>query len=354
MKNDKIRVGITHGDYNGVGYEVTLKALANEEITDLFTPVYYAIPQLIQEAASRFELTLPKLNIIENAAEARDGMLNVVDLGIKDANLTPGEASQAAGTAAVIALERAVTDVMEGITDTIVTAPICKESVQSDKFHFPGHTEYLGARAGATPQMLLFDGHVRMALLTTHLPVCDIPAAITGEAIVDAVNKLHATLKQDFDINAPKIAVLSLNPHNGDGGLLGTEEIRVIRPAIEGLNDNLLTFGPFAADGFFASDAWTKFDGVLAMYHDQGLAPFKAIAGPEGVNFTAGLPFVRTSPDHGTAFDIAWQGVADPESMRRAIYAAIDLTRNRRRNIAAAANPLPQMPEKERKNDKKE
>lgn len=350
----KMRVGITHGDYNGVGYEVTLKALANEEITELFTPVLYAVPQLVEEAARRFELTLPRMNVTGDATEARDGVLNIVDLGISAVELTPGQPSQSSGSAAVAALEQAVTDVLEGVTDTIVTAPICKESVQSDSFHFPGHTEYLGDRAGATPQMILFDSHVRMALLTTHLPIAEIPAAITKERIIEAVKELHATLKQDFDIEAPKIAVLSLNPHNGDGGLLGKEEIEVIRPAVEELADAYLTFGPFAADGFFASGAWSKFDGVLAMYHDQGLAPFKALAGPEGVNFTAGLPFVRTSPDHGTAFDIAWQGVADPESMLQAIYAAIDLTRNRRRNIECAANPLPKLPEKERKNDKKE
>lgn len=352
--SDKLRVGITHGDYNGVGYEVTLKALANEEITELFTPVFYAIPQLVEETMQRYGLTLPRINVIREAAEARDGVLNIVDLGIGNVSLTPGESTPASGAAAVIALERAVTDVMEGITDTIVTAPICKETVQNDSFRFPGHTEYLGHRAGAVPQMILFDSHVRMALLTTHLPLTDVPAAISKDRIVKAVKELHHTLKQDFDIDAPKIAVLSLNPHNGDGGLLGREEIDIIRPAIEELADGYLAFGPFAADGFFASGSWSKFDGVLAMYHDQGLAPFKALAGPEGVNFTAGLPFVRTSPDHGTAFDIAWEGVADPESMRQAIYAAIDLTRNRRRNIECAANPLPKMPEKERKNDKKE
>lgn len=350
----KLRVGITHGDYNGVGYEVTLKALANEEITELFTPVLYAVPQLVEEAARRFELALPRVNVIDNASEARDGVLNIVDLGIGDVSLTPGQATPASGAAAVAALERAVTDVMEGVTDAIVTAPICKEAVQSDSFHFPGHTEYLGHRAGTAPQMILFDSHVRMALLTTHLPIAEIPAAVTKERIAEAVKELSGTLKQDFDIDAPKIAVLSLNPHNGDGGLLGKEEIEEIRPAVEELADAYLTFGPFAADGFFASGAWSKFDGVLAMYHDQGLAPFKALAGAEGVNFTAGLPFVRTSPDHGTAFDIAWQGVADPESMLQAIYAAIDLTRNRRRNMECVANPLPKLPEKERKNDKKE
>lgn len=350
--SEKLRVGITHGDYNGIGYEVTLKALANEEITDLFTPVLYAVPQLVEEAAKRFNLSLPRVNVISDAADALAGVLNVVDLGIRNVNLTPGKPSPASGASAVIALERAVADVMEGKTDTLVTAPICKEAVQSDSFHYPGHTEFLGDRAGAKPRMILFDDRLRMALLTTHLPVSEIPASITKEAITEAVKDLHETLKQDFDIDAPKIAVLSLNPHNGDGGLLGTEEMREIRPAVEELADKYLTFGPFAADGLFASGAWSKFDGILAMYHDQGLAPFKALAGPEGVNFTAGLPFVRTSPDHGTGFDIAWQGIADPQSMREAIYAAIDLTRNRRRNILAAADPLPKLPEKEHKGEK--
>lgn len=344
--SELLKVGITHGDYNGVGYEVALRAMADETVTELYIPVFYGIPALVEKTMNDFELELPELKIINNASEAEEGYLNIVDLGIKDVKLTPGHPDRHSGAAAVAALEKSVADVMGGVIDTLVTAPISKEAVQTEKFQFPGHTEFFGARSDSKPLMILYYEGLRMALLTTHKAIADIPCAVTKERVMDTVRALDSTLKQDFDIQAPKIAVLSLNPHNGDGGLLGTEEIRDIRPAIEELGDSYLAFGPFAADGFFASHSWRKYDGVIAMYHDQGLAPFKALAGPEGVNFTAGLPFVRTSPDHGTGNDIAWQGIADPQSMRQAIYAAIDLTRNRRRNIEAAANPLPKMPER--------
>lgn len=344
--SELLKVGITHGDYNGVGYEVALKAMADETVTELYTPVFYGIPALVEKTAADFELELPELKIINDASEAEEGYLNIVDLGIKEVKLTPGHPDSQSGAAAVAALEKGVADVLAGTIDTLVTAPISKEAVQTEEFQFPGHTEFLGARSNSKPLMILYYEGLRMALLTTHKAIADIPGAVTKERVMETVRELDATLKQDFDIQAPKIAVLSLNPHNGDGGLLGTEEIRDIRPAIEELGDKFLVFGPFAADGFFASNSWRKYDGVIAMYHDQGLAPFKALAGPEGVNFTAGLPFVRTSPDHGTGNDIAWQGVADPQSMRQAIYSAIDLTRNRRRNIEAAANPLPRMPER--------
>ena len=231
-------------------------------------------------------------------------------------------------------------DVLAGTIDTLVTAPISKEAVQTEEFQFPGHTEFLGARSNSKPLMILYYEGLRMALLTTHKAIADIPGAVTKERVMETVRKLDATLKQDFDIQAPKIAVLSLNPHNGDGGLLGTEEIRDIKPAIEELGDRFLVFGPFAADGFFASHSWRKYDGVIAMYHDQGLAPFKALAGPEGVNFTAGLPFVRTSPDHGTGFDIAGKNKANADSMREAIYNAIDIFRNRARYDEMYSNTL--------------
>ncbi len=201
--------------------------------------------------------------------------------------------------------------------------------------------------------MILFDGDLRVALLTTHTPISEVAGSVTRQAVIDAIKEFESSLRLDFDIERPKIAVLALNPHAGDNGLLGTEEIREITPALAEVADRYLAFGPFPADGFFASGAYRKYDGAIAMYHDQGLAPFKALAGASGVNFTAGLPFVRTSPDHGTAYDIAWTGRADAESMRQAIYAAIDLSRNRRRNIAAAANPLPPTPEKPEKQEQK-
>lgn len=353
-----IRVGITQGDFNGIGPEVIMRSLADPAILELFTPVVFADWQILNKACTlAAEEDMPQLRRVRNAADAQPGAINVVDLHLNNPRLTPGIPSAESGAAAVEALEKAVKAIMDDEIDVMVTAPISKEAVQSESFAFPGHTEFLNARAGNEhrAQMILFDDHLRVALVTTHLPLADIPAAITPEKIKEAVGDLSATLRRDFGIERPKIAVLSLNPHCGDGGLLGSEEKDVIAPAIEEcIKTGTLTFGPFAADGFFGTGAYNGFDGVLAMYHDQGLAPFKALAREHGVNFTAGLPFVRTSPDHGTAFDIAWSGKADPTSMREAIYKAIDIFRNRSRFLEASANPLkirqPQpRPERERR-----
>lgn len=338
-----VRVGITHGDINGVGYEIILKALANELFTEICTPVIFGSQKLAEKC--RRDLGIEDFNytVVQDAADAQDGRVNLVDIGADFARLTPGESSPEAGRAAVLSLEAAAAALESGDIDVMVTAPICKETTNSEEFHFPGHTEYLQERLGngAKSLMILFDDNVRIALVTTHLPISEIPRAITKDAVVNTIKALDESLKLDFSVNGPKIAVLSLNPHCGDGGLLGTEEQTEIIPAIQECNEaGILSFGPFAADGFFSSGAFRKFDGVVACYHDQGLAPFKALAGEKGVNFTAGLPFVRTSPDHGTAFDIAWKGEADPTSMREAIYRAIDIFRSRIRNLEAAADPL--------------
>ncbi|MDE6409839.1 MAG: 4-hydroxythreonine-4-phosphate dehydrogenase PdxA [Muribaculaceae bacterium] len=355
-----MRVGITHGDYNGVGYEVIVKALDDEKITELFTPVVFGSQKLFEKARKDFTSEMPVVEYIKNTTQIKDGRINVIDLPTGDLPLSPGKPTQESGASAVEALELAVEAIRQGAVDVIVTAPICKTAVQSELFHFPGHTEYLEAKCNgegetasednddkgteASPfksQMILFDDYLRVALVTTHLPVSQISSAITKEKVLDSVERLDKVLRSDFGCERPKIAVLSLNPHCGDNGLLGSEEGEQIIPAIEEAEQKgLLVFGPYAADGFFATKAYRNFDGVLAMYHDQGLAPFKALAGEHGVNFTAGLPFVRTSPDHGTAFDIAWKGEADPTSMREAIYKAIDLRRNRERYLRASHNPL--------------
>ncbi|MCM1368778.1 MAG: 4-hydroxythreonine-4-phosphate dehydrogenase PdxA [Candidatus Amulumruptor caecigallinarius] len=343
MKMGKPRVGITHGDFNGIGYEVLLKAVCAEGICDLFTPVIFGDWRIIEYARKNLLPDMPQMQRIRDASEVKDGRINVVDLRIQDVDITPGKPTQASGKAAVASLEAAVDAVNGGMVDVIVTAPICKEACQSESFHFPGHTEYLEAHAGedCKAQMILFSDSLRVALVTTHLPVSEISGAITKEKVVDSIKRLAGTLVSDFSIERPKIAVLSLNPHNGDGGLLGNEEKDVIEPAVaESESDRVMAFGPYAADGFFGSGMYKQFDGILAMYHDQGLAPFKALAGERGVNFTAGLPFVRTSPDHGTAFDIAWKGKADPTSMREAIYRAIDIWRNRSVYRRASRNPL--------------
>lgn len=338
-----IKVGITQGDFNGIGLEVTLKALADEMITDLFIPVIFADNRLVNFAIRELGIELPKTKVIEKAADARQGVINIVDLKLQDVQVTAGTPTQSSGRGAVESLERAVHALQAGEIDVLVTAPISKEACQSDDFKFTGHTEYLNAKAGKDhrAQMILFDDLLRVALVSTHVPVSKISEVTTRESVERSIGDFAITLRRDFSIRKPKIAVLSLNPHTGDGGLLGTEERDVIVPAIEAcVEAGVQAFGPFAADGFFGSGAYRNFDGVLAMYHDQGLAPFKALSGDAGVNYTAGLPFVRTSPDHGTAFDIAWKGHADPLSMRQAIYKAIDIFRCRKMYDKAAANPL--------------
>ena len=352
-----IRVGITHGDYNGVGYEIIVKALADEKIPEIFTPVVFASQYLFEKARREYGADLPGVEYIKNISQVRDGKINVVDLRLGELPFSPGEPTKESGMAAVAALEAAVEALRDGMIDVVVTAPISKAAVQSESFSFPGHTEYLEAKSNPEKeteeetageessqykaQMILFDDYLRVALVTTHLPVSEISGAVTKERVLDSIERLDKALRSDFGCERPKIAVLSLNPHCGDNGLLGSEEQEKIVPAIDEAEEKgILAFGPYAADGFFATHAYRNFDGVLAMYHDQGLAPFKALAGEHGVNFTAGLPFVRTSPDHGTAYDIAWKGEADPTSMREAIYKAIDLRRNRDRYRRASANPL--------------
>lgn len=338
-----VRVGITHGDVNGVGYEVILKAVGEEGITELFTPVIFGIPEIAYRAIESFELPDIRLNVIKETESVKDGQINLVSLSGPVPELRPGEVRKDAGESAVESLEAAVKALKDGDIDVLVTAPISKEAVQSEKFAFPGHTEFLSERLGEGKEamMILCNDFLRVALLTKHVPVAKIPELITKENVIEAVEKFSATLKKDFGIVRPVIAILSLNPHAGDGGLLGSEEEEILKPAIEQLKDNgILAFGPFAADGFFGHGSYKKFDGVLAMYHDQGLAPFKTIASAGGINFSASLPFVRTSPDHGTAFDIAWKGMADATSTREAIYMAIDIFKNRKRYEEASSNPL--------------
>lgn len=341
--SNPLRVGITHGDINGVGYEVALGALADETMLELCTPVFFGHQALAEKCRRLLELENVKFNRITQAADARPGSINIVELPEAVPVLTPGKPDAASGSSAALALEEAARALEEGAVDVLVTAPISKESIHSDAFPFPGHTEFLEARLGrgAKARMVLFDENVRVGLVTTHLPVADISPAITKNAVFEAIESLAISLTADFGFERPRIAVLSLNPHCGDGGLLGNEENAEIIPAIEQASQKgILAFGPFPADGFFGSGNYRRFDGILAMYHDQGLAPFKTLAGQGGVNFTAGLPFVRTSPDHGTANALAWKGEADPTSMRQAIFAAIDIFRHRARWNEASANPL--------------
>jgi len=340
-----IRVAITQGDTNGVGYEVILKTFSDPAMFELCTPIIYGSPKIA--AYHRKALNLDtNFSIINSAEEARDGRLNILTCFDEDVKVELGQPSEEAGQAAYKALDRAMTDYRAGLFDVLVTAPINKATIQSPGFHFPGHTEYIETSVGDGNKalMILMNESLRVALVTTHLPIKDIAKAITKEAIIEKATIFHKSLKRDFRISNPRIAVLSLNPHAGDNGLLGSEEQEVIKPAIDELEkQGIQAFGPYPADGFFGSNAYDHFDGVLAMYHDQGLAPFKTIALESGVNFTAGLPIVRTSPDHGTAFDIAGQGKADENSFRQAVYTAIDVFHNRQDYDEPLQNPLPKL-----------
>lgn len=342
---DKIKIGITQGDINGIGYEVILKMLDDERMLEMFTPVIYGSGKIAGFYRKTLGLTPVQLHTVESGAEALDERVNIVNVVAEDTKVEPGQPTKTAGEAAFAALETAVRDLRRGDVDALLTAPINKDTIQSDTFHFPGHTEYLEASLGEPGSdralMVMCSDEMRVALVTTHTRIADVAPKVTRASVADALRRFNRSLIEDFGITAPRIAVLALNPHAGENGLLGSEEQTEIIPAIEDAREEkTVVFGPYAADGFFGSGAWKRFDGVLAMYHDQGLAPFKLLGMDCGVNFTAGLPYVRTSPDHGTAFDIAGKGEASADSMRRALYAAIDIVRNRRRHAEATANPL--------------
>lgn len=345
MEEKRIKVAITHGDTNGVGYEVILKAFDDPQMLELCTPIIYGSPKVA--AYHRKVLNLQtNFTIIEKAEEAKEGKLNLLTTFDDEVKIELGTPAKEAGEAALAALDRAMTDYRSGLYDVIVTAPINKKTIQSNLFHFCGHTEYIESCVGDGNKalMILMNDVLKVALVTTHLPIKDVASAITKEAIVEKAILLNNSLKRDFGLTRPRIAVLALNPHAGDDGLLGKEENEVIIPAIAELESKgVMAFGPYAADGFFGSGNYRHYDAVLAMYHDQGLAPFKTLAQENGVNYTAGLPIVRTSPDHGTAYDIAGKGVADAQSFREAIYAAIDIYRNRKNYDEAGAHPLPKL-----------
>lgn len=342
MENKRLRIGITQGDINGVGYEVILKTFDNPAMLELCTPIIYGSPKVItyHRKALGMDTTF---SIINSASEASYGRINVVNCNDDEVKVELGKPSREAGKAAFEALEKAMMEYKEGLYDVLVTAPIHKEMIQSEAFAFPGHTEYIeqSVGEGAKALMILASEQLRVALVTTHLPIAKVASTLTSELIGEKIQLFDASLKTDYGINSPRIAVLALNPHAGDGGVIGNEETTIITPAIKSMREQgILCYGPFPADGFFGNGTYNRFDGVLAMYHDQGLIPFKTLSMGEGVNFTAGLPLVRTSPDHGTALDIAGKGEASESSFRQAVYMAIDIHRNRQRDAEARRNPL--------------
>ena len=346
-KKKRLRVGITLGDTNGIGIEVALKAVSLPEMMDLCIPVLYGSSKIVSYHRNACNLPGFQINHTKSAERLKENMPNLVDCIDQEVKVELGHPSKQAGVAAFLALEAAVRDLKAGLIDALVTAPISKENIQSEDFKFPGHTEYLESAAGDGNKalMVMCTHNLRIALATTHLPLAQVPAAITVEGLRAKLQLFNDSLKRDFYTERPRIAVLSINPHAGENGILGTEERDVIIPAMQLSydEDGVMCFGPYAADGFFGARNYRRFDGVLAMYHDQGLAPFKTIAMDEGVNFTAGLPIVRTSPDHGTGYDIAGQGIANESSMRQAIYTALDVCRNRVRYDEERKNPLPKL-----------
>lgn len=328
----KLIVGITQGDGNGIGYEVIIKALADERMLDLCTPVIYGSSKIFGFYKKQIhDIDNINTNVINSAKDVHAKRVNIVNCLPENVFVEPGQATPESAKSAMISLSRAVEDIKAGYIDVLVTAPINKRAMSSEGFGYTGHTEYLEKEFGVDEvAMIMVCDRLKVGVLTGHISLKDVPSAISVEKILKKLRLMKASLQRDFGIDAPKIAVLGLNPHCGDGGLLGDEEQQIILPAIKAANDEgILAFGPYSSDGFFGLGNYTRFDAVLAMYHDQGLTPFKALAFEDGVNYTAGLPIVRTSPDHGTAYEMAGRGMADPRSMKSAIYAAIDIFNKR-------------------------
>ncbi len=337
-----IKVGITQGDINGIGYEVIIKSLLDNRIYDLCTPIIYGSPKVAAYHRKALNIENFSLNNIKSAEHAHPKRANIINCSDDAVKVELGKSTEMAGKAAFKALETAVEDLKKGLIDVLVTAPINKKNIQSESFDFPGHTEYLESKLDPGKSlMLLMSGNLKVGVVTGHIPISEVPQRITKEAVAEKLNILNESLKQDFGIGKPKIAVLSLNPHAGDNGLIGKEEEEIIKPLLnEAREKGIMALGPYPADGFFGSDDYTKFDAVLAMYHDQGLAPFKALAFDSGVNFTAGLSHIRTSPAHGTAYAIAGENTASEASFREAVYLAVDVYKKRTQYAELKQNPL--------------
>lgn len=342
MEN-KIKIGITQGDTNGIGYEVIIKALSDARVLDMCIPVLYGSSRFF----GLYRKEIPETeqiatNVINSAGDARPKRVNIINAVSDNLAVDTGQPSLDGAKAAKAALEAATSDLVAGRIDALVTAPFNKHTMCEAGFGYSGHTEYLINATGAeNGLMFLCSRHLKVGVVTNHLPIAKVAGSITEELIIDKLRLMNASLIRDFGVIRPKIAVLGLNPHAGDEGTLGTEEKEIILPAIKKASaQGILAFGPYSADGYFGTDMVNGFDAVLAMYHDQGMIPFKASAFDDGVNFTAGLPVVRTSPDHGTAFSIAGKNMAHPGSMIAAIFCAIDICNNRRKYDAMTANPM--------------
>ena len=339
---DTIRIGITHGDINGIGYEVIMKTLEDPRIMEMCTPIIYGSPKVAAYHRKALNIEDISFNHIRHANEAYIGKANIINCVDENVRVELGKSTSEAGLSSFNALEKATADLEKGYIDALITAPINKDNIQSEEFHFPGHTEYLAEKFNTKDYaMLMVSETMKVGVVTTHIPLSKVASSLSKEAILSKIRIIARSLYQDFGINKPRIAVFGLNPHAGDNGLLGSEEKEIILPAIiQAKKEGIVALGPYPADGFFGSEDYRRFDAILAMYHDQGLIPFKLASFERGVNYTAGLPVIRTSPAHGTAYSLAGEDKASPESFRQALYLAIDIHKNRGIFDEITSNPL--------------
>ncbi len=340
--NPKIKVGISHGDINGISYEVIMKTLLEPMILEMCTPIVYGSPKVAAYHRKALNIENLSFNHIKAPYEASHNRANIINCIDENIRVELGKSTEAAGESSFLALERAVADLKKGQIDVLITAPINKDNIQSEKFKFPGHTEYLAQQFNVRDFVMLMVSHnLKIGVVTGHVPLSEVAKHITKDKILSKLRIISRSLVQDFAVTNPRIAVLALNPHAGDNGLIGNEEQNIIIPALDqARNEGIMALGPYPADGFFGSGDFAKFDAILAMYHDQGLIPFKLTSFDQGVNYTAGLPIVRTSPAHGTAFDIAGEDKASPDSFRQALYLAIDIHKNRAIYREISKDPL--------------
>ncbi len=339
-ENRKIRLGISIGDLNGIGCEVALKTFEDSRMLDFCTPVIFASNKTISHQLKELGLNIV-FNGIPEASKAIDNKLNIVNVWKEIPNIQFGKSTQEGGAYAIKSLKAAVEALKSDAIDVLVTAPINKNNIQSNDFNFPGHTDYLAQELNGESLMFMVTETLKVGLLTDHVAVKDVSSSIIPRLIRDKINTIEKSLMMDFGIRKPKIALLGINPHSGDNGVIGKEDDEIVKPVIrEMFNMGHLVYGPYSADSFFGSDGYKKFDAVLAAYHDQGLIPFKTISFGQGVNFTAGLDKVRTSPDHGTAYEIAGKGVADESSFKEAVFMALKIFKNRTEYQELTSNVL--------------
>ncbi|MFD2600629.1 4-hydroxythreonine-4-phosphate dehydrogenase PdxA [Flavobacterium suzhouense] len=339
-KAENVIVGISIGDLNGIGPEVILKTFEDNRMLEFCTPIIFGNVKVLSFIKKTFELTC-NLHGIDNLDQMVIGKINVLNIWKESVNIDFGKNDENVGKYAVKSFTEAVAALKNKKIDVLVTAPINKYNIQSEDFKFPGHTDYLDQELDGDALMLMVQDKLRVGLLTDHIPVNEVSAHLTEELIRKKLLTVNHSLKQDFAVNKPKIAVLGVNPHSGDNGVIGKEDDQVVKPALKKLfEEGVLVFGPFSADSFFGSGQYEKYDAVVASYHDQGLIPFKTLAFGGGVNYTAGLEAVRTSPDHGTAYDIAGKGIADFNSFKEALYMALDIFHSRQQYEEMTKNPL--------------